>query len=127
MNKRVKTKWIKALESGEYNQAKSMLNNGQGGFCCLGVLCDVYAKEKKIKNYWKKSKNGFANNMETPGHSTGDLPKSVAEWAGLDRGELGLCPIPGSKHALDDTLAALNDSSDTKSFKPIIKVIKEKF
>ena len=32
--------WIKALESGEYSQARQVLTNSQG-FCCLGVYCEV--------------------------------------------------------------------------------------
>lgn len=36
--------WLAALRSGEYKQATGVLNNGNG-FCCLGVACDVYAKQ----------------------------------------------------------------------------------
>lgn len=41
MNKEVKKAWLDALRSGKYEQARSTLNNGSGGFCCLGVLCDI--------------------------------------------------------------------------------------
>lgn len=34
-------KWIEALESGKYKQAQYYLQR-QGGFCCLGVACDIY-------------------------------------------------------------------------------------
>ena len=36
--------WVKALRSGEYKQTKDSLKN-RGGFCCLGVLCDLAAKD----------------------------------------------------------------------------------
>jgi hypothetical protein len=37
--KKVKAKWLKALRSGEYKQAKGTLHDPEtGGFCCLGVL-----------------------------------------------------------------------------------------
>lgn len=36
--KRLKTRWLKALRSGEYGQAKETLCDGYGNFCCLGVL-----------------------------------------------------------------------------------------
>jgi len=49
MNKRIKTKWIKALRSGKYKQGTGRLKTNDGGFCCLGVLSDLYAKEKKIE------------------------------------------------------------------------------
>lgn len=37
----IKAKWLRALRSGEYEQARSVLKSPQGGFCCLGVLADV--------------------------------------------------------------------------------------
>jgi hypothetical protein len=41
MNQEWKAKWIAALRSGKYTQAKNCLNDGTG-MCCLGVACDVY-------------------------------------------------------------------------------------
>jgi hypothetical protein len=32
--------WIVALRSGKYQQAKDRLRT-DGGYCCLGVLCDI--------------------------------------------------------------------------------------
>lgn len=34
-------KWAKALESGDYPQARSALKTAAGGYCCVGVLYDV--------------------------------------------------------------------------------------
>lgn len=48
MKPEVKEKWIAALRSGEYRQARGVLNDGQGGYCCLGVLCEV-AKQEGVK------------------------------------------------------------------------------
>lgn len=42
--KEVYKRWIKALRSGEYKQSNSRLRSGSG-FCCLGVLCDLAAKD----------------------------------------------------------------------------------
>lgn len=36
--------WIKALRSGEYKQGRKALKVGDR-FCCLGVLCDLAAKD----------------------------------------------------------------------------------
>lgn len=36
--------WTAALRSGEYRQTRERLRNDAGGFCCLGVLCDLNAK-----------------------------------------------------------------------------------
>lgn len=41
MNKAFKKKWVKALRSGEYEQTQNRLCDGNGGMCCLGVLCDI--------------------------------------------------------------------------------------
>ena len=45
MNKEIKDKWVTALRSGKYKQTTGALRrvtaDGESGFCCLGVLCDV--------------------------------------------------------------------------------------
>lgn len=45
MNQEVAKKWVDALRSGKYQQARTMLRGGDR-FCCLGVLCDVSGKGK---------------------------------------------------------------------------------
>jgi hypothetical protein len=40
MNPELKQKWLAALRSGEYKQARGYLKT-EFGYCCLGVLCDV--------------------------------------------------------------------------------------
>lgn len=42
MDAKLKADWVKALRSGEYKQARFRLKT-EGGFCCLGVLCEVAA------------------------------------------------------------------------------------
>lgn len=42
MDAELKTKWVEALRSGKYTQARRTLRGATEGFCCLGVLCDVY-------------------------------------------------------------------------------------
>ncbi|MNJ94829.1 hypothetical protein D3C87_125320 [compost metagenome] len=39
-------KWVKALRSGEYEQAKWFLQN-KNGYCCLGVACKIFVPAKK--------------------------------------------------------------------------------
>lgn len=47
MDEQIKQNWVKALRSGEYNQAKGALykpyidGDGNDGYCCLGVLAQV--------------------------------------------------------------------------------------
>ena len=40
MNKQYKKLWLEALRSGKYKQTTGQLGYN-GGFCCLGVLCEV--------------------------------------------------------------------------------------
>lgn len=44
MNPEWKEKWVNALRSGKYKQARGYLRTGDNRFCCLGVLCDVSNK-----------------------------------------------------------------------------------
>lgn len=66
--------WIDALLSGQYTQAQQALRKtgSQGGFCCLGVVCDLAAKDGGEK--WKGNKYSGQ-----PGH----LPLHIREFLGL--------------------------------------------
>jgi hypothetical protein len=50
MNKTIKKKWVAALRSGHYQQAKAQLKDNRGRYCCLGVLATVQGAR------WTKSK-----------------------------------------------------------------------
>jgi hypothetical protein len=41
MDKKLKAKWVDALRSGKFKQGAGVLRDQAGGFCCLGVLCEV--------------------------------------------------------------------------------------
>ena len=43
------TTWVAALRSGQYAQGKGYLNS-EGGYCCLGVLCEVQLRPKYLYN-----------------------------------------------------------------------------
>ena len=44
-------KWVEALRGGKYAQCTDKLYNGEGGYCCLGVLASVAGETAKdIKN-----------------------------------------------------------------------------
>jgi hypothetical protein len=109
MNPQIKQKWVSALRSGDYQQTQNRLHN-EYGFCCLGVLCDLYIKENHLE--WEPSthyKNAYAfQNMAKI------LPLSVRKWAGVE----GCNPhINGG----GSTLVRLNDSGST--FEQIADVI----
>lgn len=84
MNPEVKQKWIDALRSGNYEQGSEKLRT-VNGYCCLGVLCDIYAQENNTQ--WKFSGNEETNLQPMDYWYFLDqsefLPQSVMNWAGL--------------------------------------------
>lgn len=128
MNTDIKQRWITALESGLYPQTKNVLHNDEG-FCCLGVLCDLYLKEKK--KGWLHLAHKECYTLPYSNSEFEVLPSQVVEWAGLDQDftdNSSQCPwIPSDRPSgtRELTLSELND--DGHSFHEIAKVIKENF
>lgn len=83
MNQEYKEKWVAALRSGDYKQGRGRLQN-EDGFCCLGVLCDVAAKEEPLTYKWEKH-GGNNPIMLTPTGSYGitEIPKHLSHELGL--------------------------------------------
>jgi hypothetical protein len=77
MNSQIKEKWIAALRSNEYKQAQGYLHTNEG-FCCLGVLCDLYAEEKNME--WKIENDGNIRSFDGKDQV---LPQSVSDWSGV--------------------------------------------
>ena len=46
MKAEIKQKWLEALRSGSYTQGRNALRSSDDSFCCLGVLCDLVARDK---------------------------------------------------------------------------------
>jgi hypothetical protein len=76
MNPEIKEKWINALRSEEYQQTQDNLKTDEG-YCCLGVLCDIYAKENNVD--WEKDFDEY-----TMFGYVRKLPHHVVKWAGLN-------------------------------------------
>jgi len=110
MNSQIKQKWVSALRSGEYQQGQCYLRTNSG-FCCLGVLCDLYAKENNVE--WNLANNG--HNYEFQEFES-YLPSSVRKWADLE-----YCNPPVNDE--ESTLARLNDNGTT--FNEIADVIEK--
>jgi hypothetical protein len=109
MNPEIKEKWICALESGEYKQCQGRLmkhlNAFDGfGYCCLGVLTDLYIKEKGLD--WDKNRYGDFSFEDRDAF----LPESVIRISGLSEEE-------------EDVLAQMNDEG--ASFKVIAQFIRK--
>lgn len=83
MNPDVKTKWVAALRSGEYKQGTEHLHSGDS-FCCLGVLCDLYAKEHPANGKWELVRNDVFEFRNAAGVGAVQiLPRDVVKWAKL--------------------------------------------
>ena len=84
MNPEVKQKWIDALRSGKYEQGSEKLRS-VSGYCCLGVLCDLYAQEHNVE--WEFRGRGGTYLQPQDYWYFDDqsefLPKIVMNWAGL--------------------------------------------
>ncbi len=123
MNQEVKEKWLVALRSGDYKQSKFKLKDGDNGFCCLGVLSDLYAKEKGLE--WTESEavkpfKTVSCISETTPNSDEYLAKEVMEWAGLDKAN----PNVDVVDYCENTLAEFNDDCEF-DFDRIAEIIEE--
>lgn len=80
MKLRVKKMWTEALRSGEYSQTQHALKNS-GGFCCLGVLTDIYIKA--VGGEWSSTSKEDGS-MSFDGECT-FLHDDVVKWAGVHK------------------------------------------
>jgi hypothetical protein len=84
MNPDIKVRWVEALRSNNYKQAKGYLKT-EDGFCCLGVLCDIAVQDGVIAAPIKlEGQYGEPDHYGYGSGKTGELPEEVADWAGLD-------------------------------------------
>lgn len=127
MNSQVKEKWIAALRSGWYEQGSEKLRS-VNGYCCLGVLCDLYTQETKMVGW--EFRGAYEEENTQPmdywyfDEESEFLPKSVMEWAGLETN----CPEVAVEEIDDgvsiyDSIANLNDSG--YSFSALSNIIEE--
>ena len=122
LKKCVKEAWVKALRSGKYKQARGRLRNQRGGYCCLGVLCDLSQKELNIS--WRKC--GFNERQFHFGGAFGTLPASVQKWAFTAK-SYAYCDISNPVSKREDTkLSNLNDHLKL-TFRQIAKIIERDF
>lgn len=126
MNPEVKTMWLEALRSGEYKQTTERLRNGDA-YCCLGVLCDLYAKHNPGAGF--EPKDGTRHIFTTSGNYVAETlpPWSVQRWAGLNGFDVPAKAAAGVVRydpQVSISLAAINDEG--VSFEVIADII-EKF
>jgi hypothetical protein len=117
MNQEVKQKWLEALRSGTYKQGIRLLRSTTNEYCCLGVLCDLHAKE--TNTLWCTSET--RDNARTYLDEALVLPTPVKQWAGLISDNP--LAMAGPKKISKRTLASLNDCGST--FTEIAAIIEE--
>jgi hypothetical protein len=127
VNKEIAEQWVTALRSGKYEQGVGQLFDGEK-YCCLGVLCDIYATETHQGKWWEADEDDYGlyyfdaglrdkHGMAPKDEYLSDVPPlKVRKWAGMEN-KMGV--ISPSKQ----TLTQLND--DGNSFKKIAKVIEK--
>jgi hypothetical protein len=120
----IKTKWVAALLSNEYEQTEGVLRNGNG-YCCLGVLCDIYSKETGVE-WLDMGFGGFAMHG-----ADSVLPFEVRQWADLPHEHGQYVAVSKRYDEGEDTtvfhspsLTELNDSW-AYDFKQIADVIEQ--
>lgn len=105
LNKPMVRKWIKALRSGDYYQTNGDLakqrKDGEWGFCCLGVLCEV-EKLDETEGFWPNTVGYKYGRSE----SDTNLPRKFQQEVGLTDWQ-------------QDELIEMNDSG--KKFSTIAK------
>lgn len=153
MKKNIMNKWVKALRSGKYKQCREQLcsvngTTGEESYCCLGVLTDLYLKERKrqkkgpnIKFFHTYTKEDMDHDLnyskwEVDGE-VGCLPAEVAEWAGFNTATDDYKTGCFSNGKTEIDLALLNDggldikdpnkTTKPKSFKQIAAVIEKNY
>lgn len=93
--------WATALESGKYEQGQEVLREGNS-FCCLGVLCDLAAKDGGQQ--WIQKGRFYYDNTQTY------LSERIRKFMGIQPREM-------------ETLVRMNDQNDA-GFKAIAKYIR---
>lgn len=130
-----RARWVTALRGGLYPQTEGALRgyqtDDQGhetdviGYCCLGVACDVMAKDPTIDyvawdgnilRYWR---NGIAYTEQSV------LPDVVKDWLGLADIE-GTYTAPNDEGTEQEWSLIQHNDSDQYDFSRIADVIESK-
>jgi hypothetical protein len=134
MNPEIKKKWVKALRSRDYQQGTRALHvkrDGTETFCCLGVLCDLAAKEGVAEPSPVSTVAGVTTVMYDK--QSAFLPRSVQEWSEIPSNNGYLSDEPdvvvegedGVGSISFNSLVGLNDEGAT--FAQIADIIEKHF
>jgi hypothetical protein len=127
-NRQVIKMWVDALRSGQYSQTHRTLRD-EKGYCCLGVLCDLYRQSPEGQSLSARWEETF---FVTEGDVVGEmftmkkawfLHPNVRAWAGLRSNNPPDSDTDEDK-GVTRTLGFLNDT-DRLSFAEIADVIEK--
>lgn len=121
--------WATALESGEYEQGRTMLCSVDHRYCCLGVLCEINKIPKTLaecffppKYEYVEDNVGYRTHLPPSLNQIGDLNKKVKvagkRW--IDRF------LADSQFGFIDNFAKLNDKTNL-TFNEIARIIRIQF
>lgn len=88
MKARIKKMWVEALKrtgKDKYTQGKANLRTVNDGYCCLGVLTDLWLERSRPgKNHTWTQDPSCARVYYVRGHGTNNtLSEEVQKWSGL--------------------------------------------
>jgi hypothetical protein len=96
VDKKLKSKWVKALESGKFKRGKWQLKT-QLGYCCLGVLCKITDTDFDPEGYFLPEELSTKAELTKQEQDTLSrindgalLPEGVPHPAGYKEGGKGL-------------------------------------
>lgn len=102
MDKKLKAKWVRELRSGKYKQCEKYLADGDGGYCCLGILQKIATGAEPPRRWSSTMKSG---------------PEAIPEALEF----LAETRVGRDKTTLEVKLANMNDTG--KTFKQIAAYI----
>lgn len=100
MDQDIKRRWVDALRSGEYEQAKNYLSTSDG-YCCLGVLCEIAVQDGVV---FKDHEAYFSEEEPQNDYSAEELPRAVIAWAGLEDTEFSENPLSDVAYPVNSPL-----------------------
>jgi|GEM_PF-1248954 len=122
----VKTQFLNALRSGDYEQGRLKLRTYDNRFCCLGVLTDLAVKAGVVR--WVESEYGWGIVEDLPNGTshvnTTDLSDKVMRWAGLEVETCRSGNIFTGTNYQEDNLMHFNDEKNL-SFEQIAEIVEE--
>ena len=104
--------WVMALESGAFEQAKGRLKDGDAGYCCLGVACDI-----SNLGHW----DGSDYTIRDESIHDMNLPDEVRDYFGFRTEDAEIDMVTDG----ENSLVAMNDADgNPHSFKDIAQFVR---